>query len=811
MTKKLTRNAVKKLVAGGRWANMLLTTPMISLLASWLPAGGAVELVKFGCAPDSNLTKHCEMENMRAVRYTLENGYDFDRALTEAKAKADIERIRPKRGWASTLCTTFSSLQNLNKAIWEKMPDGENRRRDFERRRQRARQRNGRVARCLLHILDQDQTADVYWEWPKDCDGWNTRERQDFKKGIEKRGRQVFDPIVLGCMVGVVDEEGIPQPKPWRIWTTSERFAKEMTIHCDGKRLHSPTMGKKRAHNSAFYPPTMCRRAVKIWQRENVAASDWRQTAAILDRAGPGDEAEALALMRIPNATAEKPGVEELTRMREELRKLHQRGGHSSRNNMKDLLRRRGAPKWLVELVDDVRCSACEEVDRRPGPIPASLATPPRIWQVVGLDVFEMADKMGRSSVQIHLVMASKLASAACLGTVELRAKFQPKSSHLIQGLTEAWLQHYPRPMWICCDPATNYTSVEFGDWCGQEGFGLFVTPGAAHYALGAVERMIQTIKTVAAKMLVDFPTATLWQCVLSAVAAHNNQCRTSGYSPCQWAFCAASAERQDGPIGRLTAEGCSLTELMRVEAEKSYLEAKARERISKAFNTVQRRLHKPVPGKLVYFWRKWLGTRGKADVHGKWRGPARIVMVEPRLDYATLNEHAERDDPNEPPAVTVVWVIHGTRLLRCHPAQLRDASPREEAQAFKDGMVPVTMPADMDELLRNASRGGEYTDISGERPSEEELQRAEAEGERLAEEVLRTPPGDAWRPVSEEVAPTGMEVENATGETRVARASGSASSAAIRRPPPQLEEDLARLGQLPPPPETEAGWHRRL
>ena len=124
VTKKLTRNAVKKLVAGGRWANMLLTTPMISLSASWLPAGGAVELVEFCCAPDSNLTKHCEMENMRAVRYTLENWYDFDRALTEAKAKADIERVRPKRGWASTLCTTFSSLQNLNKAIWEKIPDG---------------------------------------------------------------------------------------------------------------------------------------------------------------------------------------------------------------------------------------------------------------------------------------------------------------------------------------------------------------------------------------------------------------------------------------------------------------------------------------------------------------------------------------------------------------------------------------------------------------------------------------------------------------------------------------------------------------
>jgi hypothetical protein len=135
VTKKLTRNAVMKLVAGGRWANMLLTTPMISLLASWLPAGGAVELVEFCCAQDSNLTKHCEMETMRAVRYTLENGYDFDRASTEAKVKADIEQRRPKRGWASTPCTTFSSLQNL-KAIWEKMPDGEDRRRDFERRRQ---------------------------------------------------------------------------------------------------------------------------------------------------------------------------------------------------------------------------------------------------------------------------------------------------------------------------------------------------------------------------------------------------------------------------------------------------------------------------------------------------------------------------------------------------------------------------------------------------------------------------------------------------------------------------------------------------
>ena len=100
-----------------------------------------------------------------------------------------------------------------------------------------------------------------------------------------------------------------------------------MRTHYDGKRLHSPTMGKESAHTSAFYPPTMCKRAVKIWQRENTATSDWRQTAAILDRAGPGDEenqpAEALALMRIPNATPEKPGVEERTRMREELRKLH--------------------------------------------------------------------------------------------------------------------------------------------------------------------------------------------------------------------------------------------------------------------------------------------------------------------------------------------------------------------------------------------------------------------------------------------------------------------------------------------------------
>ena len=78
MIKRLSRNTAKKLVAGGRWANMLLTTSLIALMASWLPAGGAVELAELRCAPDSNLTKHCEMQDMRAVRYTRENGYDFD-------------------------------------------------------------------------------------------------------------------------------------------------------------------------------------------------------------------------------------------------------------------------------------------------------------------------------------------------------------------------------------------------------------------------------------------------------------------------------------------------------------------------------------------------------------------------------------------------------------------------------------------------------------------------------------------------------------------------------------------------------------
>ncbi len=146
------------------------------------------------------------------------------------------------------------------------------------------------------------------------------------------------------------------------------------------------------------------------------------------------------------------------------------------------------------------------------------------------------------------------------------------------------------------------------------------------------------------------------------------------------------------------SGEGPAKTELNRLEAEKIYLDVRAREALTKLRHTLAKPLQNFEPGMLVMFFRKLLGSK-KASLEGRWRGPGRVALIEPPV-------HFRADEPRDHGrSGIVVWVIHGSTMLRCHPIQLRRPSERETLVGFQDGGTPRHMPSNMSDVMKLLKR----------------------------------------------------------------------------------------------------------
>ena len=246
---------------------------------------------------------------------------------------------------------------------------------------------------------------------------------------------------------------------------------------------------------------------------------------------------------------------------------------------------------------------------------------------------------------------------------------------------------------------------------------------------LGSVEGLVKTSKQTVKRMIAANPGISLFSTVCLAVAAHNQQERVGGYSPAQWAYGARGGDEITIAMSDPSQpSGIARAELNRLEASRQYLEAHAAEKISRLNNTFARNFMDAKIGDIVMYWRKWHGTRGKMAMTGAWRGPARVVLVEPPVNFADPGPQSGGRSGR------AVWVLHGVTLLRCHPSQLRGASARETQLGFEQG-IPRVMPDTMDDLLARVRRGT-YEDVSSE-----------------------TPPAEAWRT---------PEVERATDQARI-------------------------------------------
>ena len=82
----------------------------------------------------------------------------------------------------------------------------------------------------------------------------------------------------------------------------------------------------------------------------------------------------------------------ERERVRKLIHRLHVSGGHVSKTSLRLLLQRRGCPVWMQQMVDQLQGDSCLESSDAQHAQQVSLATPPKLWQAVKVDIFELED-----------------------------------------------------------------------------------------------------------------------------------------------------------------------------------------------------------------------------------------------------------------------------------------------------------------------------------------------------------------------------------------------------------------------------------
>ena len=74
------------------------------------------------------------------------------------------------------------------------------------------------------------------------------------------------------------------------------------------------------------------------------------------------------------------------------IHRLHVAAGHVSKTSLRLLLQRRGCPVWMQRMVDQLQCESCLESSDAQNAQRVSLVTPPKLWQALQVDIFELED-----------------------------------------------------------------------------------------------------------------------------------------------------------------------------------------------------------------------------------------------------------------------------------------------------------------------------------------------------------------------------------------------------------------------------------
>ena len=412
------------------------------------------------------------------------------------------------------------------------------------------------------------------------------------------------------------------------------------------------------------------------------------------------DEGELFPIDTTILEALEPPKLQKLI---EDVRKLHRRFGHPSNRLLVKNLQTRNADPLVIAAASQLECDECLE-GRIKMPSPAvNLERTDRLWSCLQVDGWDM-----KYNGRLHhfVLMVDEASGYAVVREVFRVPEDQSRNAtgqEILDILQKAWIQYFGYPETIKMDFEGAHRSKKLREYFQEHGIDFVPAPAEHHESIGQAERSIGVLRHKTETFLRGSPTDPK-QAAIAMIAAHNSLARVHGFSPVQWAL-----GRDWSPGGRLvdsaqdeiTLENPSSSWQLRKDAEKAFLEHRAREQATRASNSRTREYVKYLPEDLIFYKRFQhpadLPSNSMLDYSrlrtARWYGPARVLACETKVDGTSRRPSS------------MLWAIAAGRLKKFHASQVRHASESEKlvSQATSAPTFPWTFTS-LTSLLQKGS-----------------------------------------------------------------------------------------------------------
>ena len=683
-----------------------------------------VDVWEMFCSPDSWLTEACKSEGLRSQRINLNQNYDLYKKDTYQQLKVKFKKERPRRIWVSTRCTYWCPWTSLNYSTVE-------RRFELEKYRRKERAMLKELVDFLLFVLQEDDTVDIFWEWPSRCFGWQEHQLLRLHRELTWLGRSWLFSRIDGCRYGLQSSKGRFLRKSWTIASTSEHFHNLYRAKtCQGQHAHDHIQGIE-TNRSAYYPWRMVKSIAQTWREElypkrwlhqlhSLAFQNHEECEQLHALGLSEDSGDVLAI----EGESEEPTAKDRELWRIQLLKYHRAAGHPNNYNLARLVRDAGRPSWQVKEAHELKCEDCRALKlggESSGQIPPATMRPlPKAWEVVGMDTCDWQPDKAKEKFKLLVLMdlATKFKAAAILMTFGQYEMKVEGTDLLLDAVSKLWLSDKPKPLVIIPDNAKSMVSTRMREVMSEMNIGIDTPPAKESWAHGLMERAVQEVKDVLSKISLSNPDLPVSTCLSLTMQALNSTEYVQGYTPFQWVygkqFSLTDEDQRCLLNGTTSPNSTDFSSMLskREEAEGIARKVRAQKVMVKLKNSkVRQPLQVFEPMDLVKIWRKATlgeGPRGGARKTSRphWLGPGRVVFHE------VINGQRPEDDRRH-----IVWVVVGGTMHRCSVHSVRKVTPRERLEfELHSPENPESWRSLKDLLPKRA-----YIDVTGEEPGDED------------------------------------------------------------------------------------------
>ena len=472
-----------------------------------------------------------------------------------------------------------------------------------------------------------------------------------------------------------------------------------------------------------------------------------------------------------------------LQKLMEDVRKLHRRFGHPSNRLLVRNLQARNADPLVIAAASRLECDECLEGKiKMPSPA-VNLERTDRLWACLQVDGWDLKFNGQLHHFVLLVDEASGYAVVRELFRIPDDQSRNATGQEILDTIQEAWIQYFGYPETVKMDLEGAHRSRKLREYFQEHGVDFVPAPAEFHEAISQAERGIGILRQKTEAFLRGCPVDPK-QAAIAMIAAHNSLARVHGFSPLQWALgrdWSPGGRLVDSNLDELTVDQPSTTSWqLRKDAEKAFLEHRAREHATRAKNTRTREYVKYLPGDLVFYKRFQhpadLPANSMVDYPrlrtARWYGPARVLACETKVEGNSRRPSA------------MLWAIAAGRLKKFHTSQVRHASETEKL--VSTATSAATFPWTFTSLSALLQKGSYDDETKPKRRTWGRSSRVKAKAREAKEDVVmsRRSAVRASVPLHVRDAPSDEEMIPDRKES-------------VKRPSPELEEEELDIDRL--------------